>query len=287
MHVMNPLFKEMCLLDEHSVLQAVNRLESSRIQIAFVLDRTDRLVGVVTNGDVRRFLLEGGQTSQSVRLCMNRTFRSAPDAASREDLLKMLDLGFNAIPRVDGSGRLIDVITPEYLPTVPEAAVLTRSRAPVRVSFGGGGSDLTYFFVDHPGAVLSTTISLFCHVTLTPRDDGEIHLHSEDLGLEQHYESLGDLQARLEKNSLLAATVSVIRPSSGFDLYVRSDFPSRIRPGGSSAVTTAIVAAFNEFGWIAGQRMSLRKSVSRRRDCASALLVVGRTNTLLRSADST
>ena len=246
MQILNPQFKDMCLLDDQPVLQAINRLESSRTQIAFVLDATDRLVGVVTNGDVRRFLLEGGQPDQSVRLCMNRTFRSAPDGASREDLLKLLDLGFNAIPKVDGDGRLIDVITPEYLPTTPEAAVLTRARAPVRVSFGGGGSDLTYFFVDHPGAVLSTTISLFCHVTLIPRPDGEIHLHSEDLNTDQRYESIMELHAQVEKTSLLAATVSVIRPSSGIDLYVRSDFPIGSGLGGSSAVTTAIVAAFNE-----------------------------------------
>ena len=246
MTVINPAFRNMCLLDQQSVFQAVNRLETSRVQIAFVLDASDRLVGVVTNGDIRRFLLEGGQTSDSVRLCMNRSFRSAPTDASREDLLKLLDLGFNAIPRVDADGRLIDIVTPESLPTVPEAPVLVRSRAPVRVSFGGGGSDLTYFFVDHPGAVLSTTISLFCHVTLVPRTDAEIHLHSEDLDTVQRYESITDLQNRLERNSLLAATVSVIRPSSGFNLYVRSDFPVGSGLGGSSAVTTAIVAAFNE-----------------------------------------
>lgn len=243
---MNPQFRDMCLLDDQPVLQAVNRLESSRIQIAFILDPSDRLVGVVTNGDVRRFLLEGGEASENVGKCMNRTFRSVTDGASREDLLKLLDLGFNAIPKIDGKGRLIDVITPEYLPTAPEAPVLTRARSPVRVSFGGGGSDLTYFFVDHPGAVLSTTISLFCHVTLHPRTDGEIHIHSEDLDTYQRYESFTELEARLEKNSLLAATVSVIRPAAGFDLYVRSDFPVGSGLGGSSAVTTAVVAAFNE-----------------------------------------
>lgn len=244
--VMNPTFREMCLLDEQPVLQAVNRLETSRVQIAFVLDAADRLVGVVTNGDIRRFLLEGGQTSDSVRRCMNRSFRSAPANASREELLKLLDIGFNAIPRIDADGRLIDVITAESLPTTPEAPVLVRSRAPARVSFGGGGSDLTYFFVDHPGAVLSTTISLFCHVTLVPRNDAEIHLYSEDLDLVQRYESIADLQSRLEPNSLLAAAVSVIRPTSGLNLYVRSDFPIGSGLGGSSAVTTAIVAAFNE-----------------------------------------
>jgi D-glycero-alpha-D-manno-heptose-7-phosphate kinase len=243
---MNPQFREMCVPDDQPVLQAVNKLESSRVQIAFVLDRADRLVGVVTNGDVRRFLLQGGHVEENVRLCMNRNFRSAPDGASREELLKLLDLGYNAIPRIDADGRMIDVITPEHLPTTAEAPVLTRSRAPVRVSFGGGGSDLTYFFMDHPGAVLSTTISLFCHVTLLPRTDAEIHIHSDDLDTYRRYESIGDLQARLETDSLLATTVSVIRPASGFDLHVRSDFPIGSGLGGSSAVTTAVVAAFNE-----------------------------------------
>lgn len=246
MQVINPTLRDMCLLDSQPVRQAINRLESSRIQIAFVLDAADRLVGVVTNGDIRRFVFEGGQGSDSVQRCMNRSFRSAPQDASREDLLKLLDLGFNAIPKVDAEGRLIEVVTPESLPTVEEAPVLVRSRAPVRISFGGGGSDLTYVFLDHPGAVLSTAISLFCHVTLIPRTDDEIHLHAEDLGTHQSYDSIDDMQAHREQHNLLAATVSIIRPTAGFDLYVHSDFPVGSGLGGSSAVTTAIVAAFNE-----------------------------------------
>ena len=59
----------MCVLDDQPVLQAINKLESSRVQIAFVLDRADKLVGVVTNGDVRRFLLEGGQHRRKRALC--------------------------------------------------------------------------------------------------------------------------------------------------------------------------------------------------------------------------
>ncbi len=246
MRVMNPRFREMCMRDDDSVREALTRLESSRIQIAFVLDVSDRLVGVVTNGDVRRFLLEGGETGQLVGLCMNRTFRSATDGTSREELLKLLDLGLNAIPKLDGDGRLVDVVTPELLTPAPESPVLVRARAPVRVSFGGGGSDLTYYFVDNPGAVLSTTIALFCHVTLIPRNDGEIRIHSEDLNTTRQYESIADLDAHFERNSLLSATISVIRPAAGFDLYVRSDFPVGSGLGGSSAVTTAVVAAFNE-----------------------------------------
>lgn len=240
-------FQNLCLRSDESVLQAVDKLETGRIQIAFVVDADERLIGVVTNGDIRRHLLEGGSTEALVVECMNKSFHAANVTTSREELLKHLDLGFNAIPLIDANGKLVDVATPQSLAAAPEAPVLVRSRAPVRVSFGGGGSDLTYFFIDHPGAVLSTTISLFCHVTLVPREDKQIYLHSEDLGATQHFSSMADLQSRFDTSGLLEATISVLRPAFGFDLYVRSDFPIGSGLGGSSAVTTAIVAAFNEF----------------------------------------
>ncbi len=238
--------RDLCLAQDDTVLEAVQRLETSRLQIAFVLDPDDMLLGVVTNGDIRRYLLEGGRTEESVVRCMNRSYRSLSADAAREEILKLFDLGFNAIPRVTEDGRFIDAVTPQSLSVTPETPVLVRSRAPVRVSFGGGGSDLTYFFVDHPGAVLSTTIALYCHVTLVPRLDKQIHLHSEDLDTVDRFDSLEDLQQRANPQGLLAATVSVVRPSFGFELYVRSDFPIGSGLGGSSAVTTAIVAAFNE-----------------------------------------
>ena len=94
--------------------------------------------------------------------------------------------------------------------------------------------------------MLSTTIALYCHVTLIPRKDFRICLHSDDLGRVQSYESFDDMLDRFDPHSLLAATVSVVRPVFGFELYVRSDIPVGSGLGGSSAVTTAIVAAFNE-----------------------------------------
>src|SRR5690606_37729606 len=113
------------------------------------------------------------------------------------------------------------------------------------MSFGGGGSDLTYYFVDNPAAVLSCTVGLYAHATLIPRADTQIRIFSEDLGTEEHYESLDELLAG-EHKGLLATIVSVIKPGFGLDLYMRSDFPVGSGLGGSSAVTTAVIAAFNE-----------------------------------------
>ena len=242
---MSELLKGLLVYESDTVLSAVERIEESRIQSVFVVSSKNILLGIVTNGDIRRFLLHGGKMDSRVTECMNVNFRSVTADASTEELLKLLDLGYSVIPKLDEKGCLIDLITPEYELASPEAPVLARSRAPVRVSFGGGGSDLTYYFIDYPGLILSTTVALYCHVTLIPRPDQSINIYSEDLGTFTNHASLLKLLENPIQN-LLTAVVSVIKPTYGFDLYVRSDFPIGSGLGGSSAVATAIVAAFNE-----------------------------------------
>ena len=42
------------------------------------------------------------------------------------------------------------------------------SRAPVRISFFGGGTDYPEYFLRHGGAVLATAIDKFSYVTASP-----------------------------------------------------------------------------------------------------------------------
>ncbi len=242
---MTPVAKQLSVLNTEGILSAIDRIESSRFQTVFIVNHDGYLQGIITNGDLRRFLINGGTTSAAVTECMNQNFRSASVDTSREELLKLLDLGYGVIPKIDAKGRLVDLVTPEYELASPEAPVLTRARAPVRISFSGGGSDLTYYFVDNPGAVLSTTVALYCHTTLIPRADQNIHIYSEDLDTHCHHSSLIDL-LKAPRKDLLSSVVSVVKPTYGFDLYVRSDFPVGSGLGGSSAVATSVVAAFNE-----------------------------------------
>ena len=241
---MSLLVETLSIGEDQSILDAVKCIEAGALQIAFVVSDDRRLLGVITNGDVRRHLLQGGQTDLPVTACMNRQFRSVQAGTSREELLKVFDLGYNAIPEVDEHGRLVEVYT-KLMAASAEVPVLARARAPVRMSFCGGGADLTYFFIDHPAAVLSCTVGLYAHATLIPRDDGKIRIFSEDLGYEEHHSSLAELLIASEK-SLLATIVSVIKPKYGFDLHLRSDFPVGSGLGGSSAATTATIAVFNE-----------------------------------------
>ncbi|RRV20099.1 GHMP family kinase ATP-binding protein [Stutzerimonas nitrititolerans] len=241
---MSLLVQTLSIGASQSILDAVKCIEAGALQIAFVVAEDMRLLGIVTNGDVRRHLLQGGMTDQPVTACMNQEFRSVRFGVPREELLKAFDLGHNALPGLDTEGRLVEVYTRQMAASA-EVPVLARARAPVRMSFCGGGADLTYFFIDHPAAVLSCTVGLYAHATLIPRDDGKISIFAEDLGHEEHYNSLAELLAVGDK-SLLATIVAVIKPKYGFDLYLRSDFPVGSGLGGSSAATTATIAVFNE-----------------------------------------
>ena len=240
----NLLISQLRLDAKQSILEAIQRIESDELKIAFVLDEERRLIGVVTDGDVRRYLLSGGLPGHPVSACMNREFHAVRVDTLREELLKTFDLGYGVLPVLDAHGCLVDLYS-RQMAASPEEPVLARARAPVRMSFSGGGSDLTYFFIDNPAAVLSCTVDIYARATLAPRHDRQIVIHAEDLGQKEHYDSLSALRETPHK-SLLATVVSVIRPEYGFDLSISADFPVGSGLGGSSAVTTAIIAAFNE-----------------------------------------
>jgi D-glycero-alpha-D-manno-heptose-7-phosphate kinase len=236
---------ELTLSETETVMKALEIVENSLVQTAFVVDCDGVLIGILTNGDIRRFLLRGGSTSQPVSECMNREFQYVPISAPRETLLKMFDLGLICVPLIDEKGKIVNYASPSYFPPPKECEVLVRARAPVRLSFGGGGTDLTYYFIDHQGAVLSTTLALYAHAALIPSSSPHITIYSADIDKLEEYATLRELLACPDKG-LLSSVVSVIRPSFGFELMVNSDFPVGSGLGGSSAVTTSVVAAFNE-----------------------------------------
>ena len=54
-------------------------------------------------------------------------------------------------------------------------------RSPVRISFGGGGTDLPAYYEQYGGAVLSVAINKYFYTILGKRTDGRIQVISSDL----------------------------------------------------------------------------------------------------------
>lgn len=126
--------------------------------------------------------------------------------------------------------------------------MLIRAKAPLRVSFAGGGTDVPPFPQLEGGCVLSTTINRFAWGTLRPRDDDQICLNSLDLGISLTYSSRSEpvYDGQLD---LAKATIKKLSGDDrqGFDLFLHSDAPPGSGLGSSSAMIVALVGLFREF----------------------------------------
>jgi len=121
-----------------------------------------------------------------------------------------------------------------------------RSRAPLRISFGGGGTDVPPYPEEHGGAVLSTTIGKYAFCTLIERLDDSINVRSLDYDVVARYNIDGELRYD-GKLDLVKAAIQTMKVRSGFDLFLHSDAPPGSGLGTSSALVVAIVGAFRQW----------------------------------------
>lgn len=120
-----------------------------------------------------------------------------------------------------------------------------RGRAPYRVSFGGGGTDLPVVADSQGGAVLNTTIATYVHATLLPRADRQARVCSLDYDIIADYDLSQPLFDQHTQLQLFDAILSRFAPEEGFDLFVESDAPVGSGLGASGALavlTTALLA---------------------------------------------
>lgn len=236
------------LVDEVAPLKdALQKINANHHGIIMVKDAAGAVIGVATDGDIRQHLLEGASISDQVGDFANSNFVWADEATPREVLLKQLDHHIRVIPLLNGERRLTGIISRDHFPVREEAPTYARARSPVRISFGGGGSDLTHYFAGDGGAVINTTISLYSHATMRIRQDKKVVVHSRDLGASLYADSLAAALARKGSFGLIQALLKAIHPEFGFELYLNSDFPMNSGLGGSAVVSAAILGCFNQF----------------------------------------
>lgn len=120
----------------------------------------------------------------------------------------------------------------------PESIV--RSRAPLRVSFSGGGTDVPAWYLRRPGAVISSTINRYAYVTLYPREDTQVRIRSLDLGHIVHFD-IDEPPSYDGVLDLAKAAIRRLQARRGMDLEIRSDAPPGSGLGGSSALTAALL----------------------------------------------
>jgi D-glycero-alpha-D-manno-heptose-7-phosphate kinase len=118
------------------------------------------------------------------------------------------------------------------------------ARAPMRISFGGGGTDLEAYYAKYGGVVVSTAINKYFYAVITTDESDDLQVISADYrSLFRHspYNDLfwnGDL-------ALPKAILHHFGIRRGINLFVASEVPPGTGLGSSSAAAVTIVRAIS------------------------------------------
>ena len=120
-------FRDTLIPPSMAIRKAVEVIDRWGVQIALVADDDGRLLGTLTDGDVRRAILRGHDLDRTVETIMNRDPLIA-DAAESEDqtLMVMQSEGLRQVPVIDGERRIIGLRLMDELrgPSVQESPVV-------------------------------------------------------------------------------------------------------------------------------------------------------------------
>jgi D-glycero-alpha-D-manno-heptose-7-phosphate kinase len=124
--------------------------------------------------------------------------------------------------------------------------MIIRSKAPLRISFGGGGTDVSPYREEKGGATLSATIDKYTYCTLATRSDNSIIVKSLDYDTLIKYHT-NDKLLYDGKLDLVKATIKMLQVKDGLELFLHSDAPPGSGLGTSSALVVALVGAFKHW----------------------------------------
>ncbi len=133
--------KDLLIEEDKTILETMQILNKNGRQILFVL-KDQRLTGVVTDGDIRRWILKDGNLNEPIRNVANHKpiflYEDQADSAGR--ILK--EKKIRAIPIVDRECKIGKIIFADELES-PRLAESLQEKVPIVIMAGGLGTRLS------------------------------------------------------------------------------------------------------------------------------------------------
>src|SRR5690242_10929758 len=107
--VEKPFLEHATIREGATVRDALTSLNESGCQIVLVVEgATQRLVGLMTDGDLRRAMLSGASLGDTIGPHVRRSFTSVPEDAKRADVLDLMQsLRISEVPILDKDGCVV------------------------------------------------------------------------------------------------------------------------------------------------------------------------------------
>lgn len=114
-------------------------------------------------------------------------------------------------------------------------------RSPVRISFGGGGTDLPSYYENHGGAVLSAAINKHFYTVLEKRVDGKIQIISADLRTVETWQDIERMDVRGNALEIPLAVLKDFGCDISANLFLASEIPPGTGLGSSASVCVNLI----------------------------------------------
>ena len=108
--------KKIKITTDATIKKALKVIEDGAIKIALIVDKKDKLIGTLSDGDIRRGFLKGLSISSSVKSLINKK----PLVGKKNDIKeKLLNIAFSKkihqIPIVDSKGKVTEILLTDEL----------------------------------------------------------------------------------------------------------------------------------------------------------------------------
>ncbi|MCI5057525.1 MAG: aminotransferase class I/II-fold pyridoxal phosphate-dependent enzyme [Flavobacteriales bacterium] len=108
--------------EQDSLLRTLQIINENARGVVFVTNEDKKMIGLVTDGDIRRLLLDGVQLDEQIGAHVNRKFAFARNTDNVQDIARKLDDRVKIIPILDQSDQVIDFYEIGNKSYVPVAA---------------------------------------------------------------------------------------------------------------------------------------------------------------------
>ena len=113
------------------------------------------------------------------------------------------------------------------------------SRAPVRITLGGGGTDLPSYYTKHGGFLIAGAINKYCSVMASRRFDDKIRVAYSDA---ETVSSVGEI-----KHNIFRVALGLLGIDRSIELHSLADVPTNSGLGASSSFTVALLNALHTY----------------------------------------
>lgn len=122
-----------------TIVEAMQKIDANAMGILFIVDRKCRLEGIVTDGDIRRWIIKTANLQEHVADMMNKSPKSIYQKEVQTAREYMDKLEIDVLPVLDAGGRVIDIIVKDAVSRIESLKIDRNLLQDVDVVIMAGG----------------------------------------------------------------------------------------------------------------------------------------------------